>query len=445
MSESRTNVLSLRDADNEALSAEGNPPLGDVAVDHGPPPAGSLVRSSSAWMGVNWPLQNWSTARRGHSDGHVIPRDAATSTSCENVAVPTRQATVKRKRVVDVGQKTVKQMNELARYVNAKGPCAICKTPGAVVTLTQIKRRRRKFMRYWSKQGGPEESKGSPDVWPPDSTPLLVTATKSQKSVSWIEHHEVQRDVGPDFMNSETGAFLLLLSVVALVVGILVIVKATENSLKEYLGLITPTVSLSSALPVGSEELSVEQGRPSTEDVPAQPAGDQDELRLAQEAAARQIQRWYRRCQGSPRAGLDADGARRKRVDRWAQSLRSFFSRKKINHIRAGFQKRWGKKRADRVASEGADDLAPLEANEVLTGAGSVHSVCDGSSPQPSAGSQQDAAVVSSTSNAGSLASRSRLFPNGGVQGVETQRSSTCLLQRSRDENPVIGRSRSAQ
>ncbi|XP_077503218.1 uncharacterized protein LOC144113780 isoform X2 [Amblyomma americanum] len=360
MSESRTNVLSLRDADNEALSAEGNPPLGDVAVDHGPPPAGSLVRSSSAWMGVNWPLQNWSTARRGHSDGHVIPRDAATSTSCENVAVPTRQATVKRKRVVDVGQKTVKQMNELARYVNAKGPCAICKTPGAVVTLTQIKRRRRKFMRYWSKQGGPEESKGSPDVWPPDSTPLLVTATKSQKSVSWIEHHEVQRDVGPDFMNSETGAFLLLLSVVALVVGILVIVKATENSLKEYLGLITPTVSLSSALP-------------------------------------------------------------------------------------AGFQKRWGKKRADRVASEGADDLAPLEANEVLTGAGSVHSVCDGSSPQPSAGSQQDAAVVSSTSNAGSLASRSRLFPNGGVQGVETQRSSTCLLQRSRDENPVIGRSRSAQ
>ncbi|KAK8769330.1 hypothetical protein V5799_014203, partial [Amblyomma americanum] len=59
----------------------------------------------------------------------------------------------------------------------------------------------------------------------------------------------VQRDVGPDFMNSETGAFLLLLSVVALVVGILVIVKATENSLKEYLGLITPTVSLSSALP----------------------------------------------------------------------------------------------------------------------------------------------------------------------------------------------------
>lgn len=442
MSESRPNVLSLREADNAAQTADGN--LDDVTVDHGSQTAGGLVRSSSAWMGVNWPLQTWPTARRGHSDGHMIPRDAATSTSCEHATTPTRQATAKRKRVVDVGQKTVKQMNELARFVNAKGPCAICKTPGAVVTLTQIKRRRRKFMRYWSKQGGPEESKDSPDVWPPDSAPLLVTTAKSQKSVSWIEHHEVQRDVEPDFMNRDTGAFLLLLSLVALVVGIVVIFKATENSLKEYLGFITPTVSLSSALPVGSEELSVEQCRPSVEEVPARPAGEEEEQRLKQEAAARQIQRWYRRYQESPREGTDADGARRKRIDRWAQSLRSFFSRKKMNHIRAGFQKRWGKKRADRVTSEGAEDLAPLEANEVPAGTGSVHSVCNGSSSQPLAGSQQDPAVPS-TSTAGSLESRHQFFPNGGAHGMETQRSSTCLLQRCRGEKPVIGRSRSAQ
>lgn len=116
-------------------------------------PHTSLLRAPSSWMGVNWPLQSWPTVRRGHSDGHMVPRDAATSTSCEAVVSSGRQSAVKRKRVIDVGQKTVKQMNELARYVNTKGPCAVCKTPGTVVTLTQIKRRRRKFMRYWSKHG----------------------------------------------------------------------------------------------------------------------------------------------------------------------------------------------------------------------------------------------------------------------------------------------------
>lgn len=129
-------------------------PAGATSDGGGVPAAqGGLVRSSSAWMGINWPLQNWPNARRGHSDGHVVPRDAATSVSCENVVAAGRPAVIKRKRIIDVGQKTVKQMNELTRYLNVRGPCAICKLPGAVVTLTQIKKRRRKFMRYWSKHG----------------------------------------------------------------------------------------------------------------------------------------------------------------------------------------------------------------------------------------------------------------------------------------------------
>ncbi|KAL3182740.1 hypothetical protein MRX96_029339 [Rhipicephalus microplus] len=158
---------------------------------------------------------NWSTARRGHSDGHMMARDAATSMSRENNAAPSRPATVKRKRFVDVGQKTVKQMNELARYVNAKGPCAICRTPGAVITLTQIRRRRRKFLRYLKSHEGSSllclyraklllkgalehvgilcagrkgATKGSADIWPPESTPLLTPSAKAQKSVSWVEH-----------------------------------------------------------------------------------------------------------------------------------------------------------------------------------------------------------------------------------------------------------------
>lgn len=56
------------------------------------------------------------------------------------------------------------------------------------------------------------------------------------------------REVGPDMLNNETGAFLLLVSIVALIVGILVIVKATENSVKEYLGLVAPAASLDTAL-----------------------------------------------------------------------------------------------------------------------------------------------------------------------------------------------------
>ncbi|XP_075531287.1 uncharacterized protein LOC142564220 [Dermacentor variabilis] len=173
---------------------------------------------------------------------------------------------------------------------------------------------------------------------------------------------QVQQEAGPDFLNSETGAFLLLLSVVALVVGILVIFKATENSLKEYLGLITPTTSVSSALPVCSDELDLEAARPPIEDAPVEEDAQAASL-LMQERAARQIQRWYR--QGTSQLGPELEGARRKRVDRWAQSLRAFFSRKKINHFRAGLQKRWGRRRAGKAASEGAEDLAPLEPNEV--------------------------------------------------------------------------------
>lgn len=45
--------------------------------------------------------------------------------------------------------------------------------------------------------------------------------------------------------------------------------------------------------------------------------------------AARQIQRWYRRCQSASRD--DHDPSRRKRIDRWAQTLRAFFSRRKSN------------------------------------------------------------------------------------------------------------------
>ncbi|KAH8019265.1 hypothetical protein HPB51_018608 [Rhipicephalus microplus] len=237
----------------------------------------SVACSSSAWG----PTQNWSTARRGHSDGHMMARDAATSMSRENNVAPSRPATVKRKRFVDVGQKTVKQMNELARYVNAKGPCAICRTPGAVITLTQIRRRRRKFLRYLKSHEGSSllclyrakllskgalehvgilcagrkgATKGSADIWPPESTPLLTPSAKAQKSVSWVEHPpEAQSDARPDYLTSDTGAFLLLLSLVALVIGILVIFKATGNSLKEYLGLITPATSVSSALPGGSQ------------------------------------------------------------------------------------------------------------------------------------------------------------------------------------------------
>ncbi|XP_070390497.1 uncharacterized protein [Dermacentor albipictus] len=419
----------------DASAAVGTAPS-DSTVE----PAGGVVRSSSAWMGVNWPVQNWSTARRGHSDGNVMPRDASTSTSRDNVAAPSRPATVKRKRVIDVGQKTVKQMNDLARYVNAKGPCAICRIPGAVVTLTQIKRRRRKFMRHW-KNGGNGAAKGSPEMWPPDSAPLLAPSAKAQKSVSWVEHQEVQQDAGPDFVNNETGAFLLLLSVVALVVGILVIFKATENSLKEYLGLITPATSVSSALPVCSEELALEAARPPIEDAPVEEDAQSASL-LMQERAARQIQRWYR--EGTSQLGPELEGVRRKRVDRWAQSLRAFFSRKKINHFRAGLQKRWYRRRAGKAASEGAEDLAPLEPNEVRpAAAGSGTNLFSGYSSQHV---NTHGPAAPSTSIARSDGSRSGPCPAGGaVPGPDSQLGNTDTLNRSHKDHPAIGRSRSAQ
>lgn len=328
-------------------------------------PHTSLLRAPSSWMGVNWPLQSWPTVRRGHSDGHMVPRDAATSTSCEAVVSSGRQSAVKRKRVIDVGQKTVKQMNELARYVNTKGPCAVCKTPGTVVTLTQIKRRRRKFMRYWSKHAGTEATKGTPEAWSPGpSTPVLgPSGARTHKSVSWTEHREMPREVGPDMLNNETGAFLLLVSIVALIVGILVIVKATENSVKEYLGLVAPAASLDTALRRTSEELAIDAAEVAADD----DLDEEDELRenvpapvrttSVQEMAARQIQRWYRRCQSASRD--DHDPSRRKRIDRWAQTLRAFFSRRKSN-FRAGIQKRWMKKRGDGPAgSDAATEGSP--------------------------------------------------------------------------------------
>lgn len=426
-----------RDVEDASSAVVGTAPSGSL-VD----PA--VVRTSSAWVGLNWPLQNWPTARRGHSDGHMMARDAATSMSRDNLLAPSRPATVKRKRVIDVGQKTVKQMNELARYVNGRGPCAICRTPGAVVTLTQIKKRRRKFMRYW-KNGGNRSAKGSPDMWPSESAPLLVPSTKSQKSVSWVEHPEVPRDLGPNFLNNETGAFLLLLSLVALVVGILVIFKATENSLKEYLGLVTPTTSVSSALPVCSEELALETTRPSIEDVPVEEETPGTSMLLTQERAARQIQHWYRHCQGTSRIGVESEGARRKRIDRWAQSLRAFFSRKKINHLRAGLQKRWGKKRGAKALSEGTEDLAPLEPNEELPAAGSAHTLFSAYSSQNMTSSGLEQAVPS-TSIAGSDGSRSGQFLSfHGIPEQDSQVSDSNTVNRSKSRYPVIGRSRSAQ
>lgn len=402
----------------------------------------SVARSSSTW--VNWPTQNWSTARRGHSDGHMMARDAATSMSRENLVTPSRPATVKRKRVIDVGQKTVKQMNELARFVNGKGPCAICRSPGAVVTLTEIKKRRRKFLRYL-KNGGNGATKGSPDMWPPESAPLLVPSTKAQKSVSWVEHPpEVQRDVRPDFLTNDTGAFLLLLSLVALVVGILVIFKATENSLKEYLGLITPTTSVSSALPVCSEELVLETTRPSIEEVPVEEETQRTAL-MKQERAARQIQHWYRHGQAPSHARAESEGARRKRIDRWAQSLRAFFSRKRIGHLRAGLQKRWGKKRSEKAPSEGAEDMAPLEPNEELPAAGSAHTLFSAYSSQNMDANRLEHAGPS-TSVVGSDGSRSGQFLSfQGIPDSDSQLSGSNASHRSRTHHPVIGRSRSAQ
>lgn len=375
-----------------------------------------------------------------------MARDAATSMSRENNVAPSRPATVKRKRFVDVGQKTVKQMNELARYVNAKGPCAICRTPGAVITLTQIRRRRRKFLRYLkSHEGRKGATKGSADIWPPESTPLLTPSAKAQKSVSWVEHPpEAQSDARPDYLTSDTGAFLLLLSLVALVIGILVIFKATGNSLKEYLGLITPATSVSSALPVYSEELAQEATRPSIEEVPAAEETQRIAL-MKQERAARQIQHWYRHCQATPHARAESEGARRKRIDRWAQSLRAFFSRKKINHIRAGLQKRWGKKKqGDKARSEGAEDVAPLESKEELPAAGSAHTLFSAYSSQNTDARGLEQAGPS-TSIVGSDGSRSGQFMSyQGIPDSDSQFSGSSASHRSRSQHPV-GRSRSAQ
>lgn len=382
-----------------------------ASSDGGPPQQGGqgVVRSSSAWMGINWPLQTWPNVRRGHSDGHVMPRDAATSVSCENVVAPSRPASVKRKRIIDVGQKTVKQMNELTRYLNVRGPCAICKLPGAVVTLTQIKKRRR----------GTQATRCTPEVWSPEpSAPLLVPSPKSTKSVSWSEQSEP--DLGRVMLSNETGAFLLLVSVVAFIVGILVIIKATENNVREYLGLVTPTTSLSSALQVGSEELAAETALCSAADESLAPVAGPSSLLLAQDRASGQMQRWYRSGPtSSSHTGPETDGPRRKRLDRWAQTLRSFFSRKRLSHLRAGLQKRWGKKRAE--------DLAPLEANEApppAVSARSAHSSQDLAA--------QAAAASSTSTDAVPGPSRSHRSVAGVGQEAGPQRSSARLLHRSR-------------
>ncbi|CAN8000928.1 unnamed protein product [Ixodes pacificus] len=323
-----------------------------------------LFRAPSSWKRMNWPLQSWSPVRRGHSDGNVtIPRDVATSMSSEVLALPNRQSAgvIKRKRVVDVGQKTVDQMNELARYVNTKGPCAICKTPGTVVTLTQIKKRRRKFMHHWSKHGT-ETAKRSPQLWSIDASTPPSGHVFKPKSVSWTEHREIegeiaalhtQREVGLDLLSNDTGAFLLIISVVALVVGVLVIIKATENSVKEYLCLVTPAASMDSVLQMASEDLELEGVQEATEG--KQLDGEEDRRGLleppvwyGQDRAARKIQRWYRQCQANHREGRDQ--ARKKRTDRWAQSLRAFLTR---------LQKRWQKRRMDRPSETPADRPLP--------------------------------------------------------------------------------------
>ncbi|CAN7942644.1 unnamed protein product [Ixodes hexagonus] len=247
------------DEDVSELSSESNAVVDQKQNNQPTSSKPGPTRAPSSWKGINWPMHSWSPVRRGHSDGNVrIPRDVATSMSSEALVLPSHQSAgvIKRKRVVDVGQKTVNQMNELARYVNTKGPCAICKTPGTVVTLTQIKKRRRKFMRYWSKHGT-DVMKASPELWSADTSMPTLSCAMKQKSVSWTEHREIegeraafhaQRDVGLDIFSNETGAFLLLVSVVALIVGVLVIIKATENSVKEYLCLVTPAASMDSAL-----------------------------------------------------------------------------------------------------------------------------------------------------------------------------------------------------
>lgn len=388
-------------------------PAGPTSDGGGVPAAqGGLVRSSSAWMGINWPLQNWPNARRGHSDGHVVPRDAATSVSCENVVAAGRPAVIKRKRIIDVGQKTVKQMNELTRYLNVRGPCAICKLPGAVVTLTQIKKRRR----------GTQATRCTPEVWSPEASAptLLAPAPKATKSVSWSEQSEP--DLGRAMLSNETGAFLLLVSVVAFIVGILVIIKATENNVKEYLGLVTPTTSLSSALQVGSEELAAETAlSASAEDGVGVPVAGPSSSLFAQDRSSGHTQRWYRSGPtSSSHTGPETDGPRRKRLDRWAQTLRSFFSRKRLSHLRAGIQKRWGKKRTE--------DLAPLQANEAPPAAVSARSAhCS-----QDLAAQAAAASSTSAGTAPEPTRSHRSVAGVGQEGAGPQCSSARLLHRSR-------------
>ncbi|XP_064487457.1 uncharacterized protein LOC135399646 isoform X2 [Ornithodoros turicata] len=213
---------------------------------------GELVRGQRSWVGS---LTALASPRRGYSDGNV-PRNVGTSTSMETPALGRKAG---RKRVVDVGQKTLRQMNELAKYVNASGPCAICRNPGAVITMTQIRRRRRKLKRQMSKLT--EHQRVSSPFLTAVGSPSLDSTRQRRKSVTWIgppstshlpepgdELHQgtvaiPEPSSGPEVVSQETGAFLLLISVVAFVVGILFMVKSTENSVREYLGMATPLAS----------------------------------------------------------------------------------------------------------------------------------------------------------------------------------------------------------
>lgn len=220
-------------------------------------------------------------------------------------------------------------------------------------------------------------------------------------------------------LSNETGAFLLLLSVLTFIVGILVIIKATENNVKEYLGLVTPATSLSSAMQVGSEELAVEAALCSSAEEAAAPVAGPSSL-FAQDYSSGQVQRWYRPGPtSSSHTGPETDGPRRKRLDRWAQTLRSFFSRKRLSHLRAGIQKRWGKKRAE--------DLAPLEANEAPPPAVSAYS----------AHSSQDllaqpAKASSTSADTAPEPARSHRSVAGVGQEAGPQRSNARLLHRSK-------------
>ncbi|XP_064487448.1 uncharacterized protein LOC135399646 isoform X1 [Ornithodoros turicata] len=357
---------------------------------------GELVRGQRSWVGS---LTALASPRRGYSDGNV-PRNVGTSTSMETPALGRKAG---RKRVVDVGQKTLRQMNELAKYVNASGPCAICRNPGAVITMTQIRRRRRKLKRQMSKLT--EHQRVSSPFLTAVGSPSLDSTRQRRKSVTWIgppstshlpepgdELHQgtvaiPEPSSGPEVVSQETGAFLLLISVVAFVVGILFMVKSTENSVREYLGMATPLASATASnRDLGrllSSEIDTDDAEDTTVFTVAEPT--------AEEAAATTIQRWYRRYHGTAPTEMP-DAAKKRRLDRWTENLRGFFSRKKLNYLK-GIPRLWSKKRGgtDRSSQpmtegqQGAIQAAPSAVNVCRDGSNEIQKpMVSGTTSSPS-------------------------------------------------------------